>query len=147
MLFQWDRMETLIRQFPGMVVVDEAYIDFSAEKSAIELLDQYPNLVVMQTFSKAWGLAGIRLGMAFAGEAVIGLLNKVKPPYNVNQLTQTAALEALQNHDQQEEWVNSILNQRTLLQQHLAGMDFVERIYPSDANFFAGQSSRPQRSL
>lgn len=125
----------LAKGFPGIVVVDEAYIDFSAQESAIRLLPEYPTLVVMQTFSKAWGMAGIRLGMAFASEEIIGYFNKVKPPYNINQLTQEAALKALDGQDAQEAKVQQLLGQRTLLQQYLGGLPFVERIYPSDANF------------
>jgi histidinol-phosphate aminotransferase len=125
----------LAKGFPGIVVVDEAYIDFSAQESAIRLLPEHPNLVVLQTFSKAWGMAGIRLGMAFASEEIIGYFNKVKPPYNINQLTQEAALKALDGQDAQEAKVQQLLGQRTLLQQYLGGLPFVERIYPSDANF------------
>ena len=125
----------LAKGFPGIVVVDEAYIDFSAQESAIRLLPEYPNLVVLQTFSKAWGMAGIRLGMAFASEEIIGYFNKVKPPYNINQLTQEAALKALDRQEAQEAQVQQLLGQRTLLQQYLGGLPFVERIYPSDANF------------
>ncbi|NUO01836.1 MAG: histidinol-phosphate transaminase [Saprospiraceae bacterium] len=129
------RLRRLIAGFPGIVVVDEAYIDFSAQSSCIGWLKEFPNLVVLQTFSKAWGLAGIRLGMAFASEEIIALFNKVKPPYNVNELTQRAALEALTDKNRQEEWVRTILWQRTLLTQFLSGLEYVERIYPSDANF------------
>lgn len=133
--FQPERLRQLIGGFPGIVVVDEAYIDFSSQPGCIAWLEEFPNLVVLQTFSKAWGLAGIRLGMAFASEAIIALFNKVKPPYNVNELTQRAALEALANPNKQAEWVRNILLQRTLLTQFLSGLEYVERIYPSDANF------------
>lgn len=125
----------LAKGFPGIVVVDEAYIDFSAQESVINLIPEFPNLVVLQTFSKAWGMAGIRLGMAFASEEIIGYFNKVKPPYNINQLTQEAALKALDRQKEQEAQVQQLLGQRTLLQQYLGGLPFVERIYPSDANF------------
>ncbi len=135
----------LAEGFPGITVVDEAYIDFSAQPSALSLLDQYPHLVVMQTFSKAWGLAGIRLGMAFASQEIIGLFNKVKPPYNVNQLTQEAVLKALENQKQKEQWVQSLLGQRTLLAQYLSGLEFVERIHPSDANFLLVKVTEPRR--
>lgn len=141
--FSQDRIKTLTEGFPGIVVIDEAYIDFSAQPSGLAMLEEHPNLVVMQTFSKAWGLAGIRLGMAFAHETIIELLNKVKPPYNINQLTQQAALEALQNRAQQEAWVTTILSQRALLQQHLMALDYVERIYPSDANFLLAKVPDP----
>ncbi len=133
--FDPESMRRLISGFPGIVVVDEAYIDFSAQESCAGWLDAYPNLVVLQTFSKAWGLAGIRLGMAFASEEIIAFFNKVKPPYNVNELTQRAALEALADKSRQEAWVHSILGQRTVLEHALSGLDYVERIFPSDANF------------
>jgi histidinol-phosphate aminotransferase len=128
-------VRTLLEGFSGIVVIDEAYIDFSAQASATQWLGEYPNLVVMQTFSKAWGLAGIRLGMAFASEEIIGYFNKVKPPYNINQLTQEAALKALEDKVSQERQVQQVLGQRALLQQYLGGLPFVQRIYPSDANF------------
>jgi histidinol-phosphate aminotransferase len=130
--------------FPGIVVVDEAYIDFSNQPSCLRLLDEFPNLVVLQTLSKAWGLAGIRLGMAFASEEIIGLLNKVKPPYNLNQLTQETALQALEAPERQAEQVREILGQRTLLAQYLSGLEFVQRIHPSDANFLLVQVDGPQ---
>lgn len=133
--FAPEHLLRLIENFPGIVVVDEAYIDFSAQASCIGWLQAHPNLVVLQTFSKAWGLAGIRLGMAFASQEIIALFNKVKPPYNVNALTQKAALEALANPQHYKESLRNLLWQRTLLQQYLAGLDFVERLYPSDANF------------
>ena len=133
--FEPERLRRLIAGFPGIVVVDEAYIDFSAQPGCVSWIAEFPNLVVLQTFSKAWGLAGIRLGMAFASEEIIALFNKVKPPYNVNELTQRAALEALSDQKKQEEWVRNILWQRTLLTQYFSGLEYVERIYPSDANF------------
>lgn len=143
-VFELNRIEALLQGFPGIVVIDEAYIDFAAGKSCLSLLDSYDNLVVMQTFSKAWGLAGIRLGMAFAGEAIIELMNKVKPPYNINQLTQEAVLKALDNEAQQKQWVTSLLGQRVLLQQFLSGLEFVTRVYPSDANFLLVKVEGPQ---
>ncbi|MCB0597563.1 MAG: histidinol-phosphate transaminase [Lewinellaceae bacterium] len=143
--FPLDTIGQLAEGFPGITVVDEAYTDFSAQSSSLSLLDQHPRLVVMQTFSKAWGLAGIRLGMAFASEEIIGLFNKVKPPYNVNQLTQEAVLKALNNPKQQQQWVQNILGQRTLLAQYLSGLDFVERIHPSDANFLLVKVKEPRR--
>jgi len=133
--FQEGRVKELLQNFPGIVVIDEAYIDFSAQKSAIGWLEEFPKLVVLQTFSKAWGMAGIRLGMAFASEEIVGYFNKVKPPYNVNQLTQEAALKALQQSKMQQQRVQQLLGQRVLLQQYLSGLPFVQRIYPSDANF------------
>lgn len=144
--FPLETIGQLAESFSGITVVDEAYIDFSARASSLTLLDQYPRLVVMQTFSKAWGLAGIRLGMAFASEEIIELFNKVKPPYNVNQLTQEAVLKALDNKQQKEQWVQSILGQRTLLVQYLSGLEFVERIYPSDANFLLVKMEEPRKA-
>lgn len=138
-------LRELVQGFPGIVVIDEAYIDFSAQQSCTHWLSEFPNLVVMQTFSKAWGLAGIRLGMAFASEEIIGYLNKVKPPYNINQLTQEVALKALQRTEAQQQAVQQLLGQRTLLQQYLISLPFVERIYPSDANFLLVQVDGPRR--
>ncbi|MEL6923978.1 MAG: histidinol-phosphate transaminase, partial [Bacteroidota bacterium] len=128
-------MQRLVENFPGIVVVDEAYIDFAGQKSTSEWLPQYPNLVVSQTFSKAWGLAGIRLGIAYANEIILNLMNKVKPPYNVNVLTQNAALEALQNRSQQQRWVNEILAERQQLVSALEDCSLVNKVFPSDANF------------
>lgn len=139
-----DKIRALAQGFPGIVAIDEAYMDFSSQPSCTGLLSEFPNLVVMQTFSKAWGLAGIRLGMAFASEEIIHYFNKVKPPYNINQLTQTAALEALENKAQQEQMVRTIIGQRALLQQYLMSLDFVERIYPSDANFLLVKMDDPR---
>lgn len=125
----------LAAEFPGIVVVDEAYIDFSTQPSALELLSEFPNLVVLQTLSKAWGMAGIRLGMAFAGAPIIELFNKVKPPYNINQLTQLKALEALEYPDRKDEMVRVILQERERLTDALQALSFVHTIYPTDANF------------
>jgi len=130
-----DRIETLLRRFPGLVVLDEAYADFSGQPSWIRRLEEFPNLIVLQTFSKAWGLAGIRLGMAFAAEPLIDLFNKVKPPYNLSQLTQEKALEALARPERMQQQLQTLLNQRTIVQHWLMGLDFVERVYPSEANF------------
>jgi histidinol-phosphate aminotransferase len=126
---------TLIEKFNGIIVIDEAYIDFSTQKSFIEYLDNYPNMVVMQTLSKAWGLAAIRLGILFAIEKIISIINKVKPPYNVNYLTQKTALEALNKIHQKELWVKEVLSERANLEKYLSDLNCVEHIYPSDANF------------
>lgn len=121
--------------FDGLVVVDEAYIDFSSSQSWIDFLDFHPNLIVMQTFSKAWGLAGLRLGMCFTSPQIVTVLNKIKPPYNINTLTQEKVLEALASVDEKNEKVDIILAERTKLGQALAELDIVKHIYPSDANF------------
>jgi len=125
----------VLAAFHGLVVVDEAYIDFSSERSYLSELDQYPNLVVLQTFSKAWGAAAIRLGMAFASPEIIGLLNKIKYPYNINQLTQEHALRLLADENKMKEQLVLILKGRTLLERRLRELPCVEMIYPSDANF------------
>jgi histidinol-phosphate aminotransferase len=117
------------------VVVDEAYIDFSTQASFLSLIGQYPNLLVMQTLSKAWGLAGIRLGMAFAAPELIALFNKVKAPYNINQLTQETALKMLEDTDKTAANVKTILQERGRLEKAFANYSFVQKIYPSDANF------------
>ncbi len=128
-------IKKILNCFKGIVIVDEAYIDFYPEGSMLNEIDTYPNLVVLQTFSKAWGLAGLRLGMAFAQKETIDILNKIKYPYNVNTLTQTYALKALQNSKQKNEMVKIILQQRNWLSKQLTELSIVENIYHSDANF------------
>ena len=121
--------------FQGIIVVDEAYIHFSREKSLVSEIRHYPNLVILQTFSKAWGLAGLRVGLAFANKAIIEFFYKVKPPYNVSKLNQEAALESLENQQQFEENKNAILLQRKFLHTELAKINLIKKIYPTDANF------------
>ena len=125
----------ILDTFKGIVVVDEAYIDFSSLPSYTKDLSKYPNLVVFQTLSKAWGAAGIRLGMAFASPEIISVLNKIKYPYNVNQLTQEKALEILNNQETMKSQLTLILSERTRLQQELTAIPCVRKIYPTDANF------------
>jgi len=136
-------IETLLQKFKGIVVIDEAYIDFSSEESNSSFLRDYPNLVVLQTFSKAWGLAGIRLGMAFASEEIISLFNKVKPPYNVNVLTQKAALASLKSVSDVNNKVQQILTERSRLEDTFLRFSYVEEVYPSDANFLLVKVSEP----
>jgi histidinol-phosphate aminotransferase len=128
-------IEIILNNFSGLVVIDEAYINFSRHKSFIQELVDYPNLVVMQTMSKAWGLAGLRLGMAFASESVIEVYNKVKPPYNINQATQELALKALAEVGQVNDMIRALVTMREQLAADLAGLPFVLTVYPSDANF------------
>lgn len=125
----------ILEEFNGLVVIDEAYIDFSKEKSWLEKLQQFPNLVVTQTLSKAYGLAGIRLGICYASEEIIQILNKIKPPYNVNELTQQRALERLQDVDAVKSEIAHLLGQRELMDDELSKISYVEEVYPSDANF------------
>ncbi len=133
-----DRNEVIrvIENFSGLVVVDEAYSDFSAQKPFREELKRYPNIIVLNTFSKAWGCAAIRLGMAFAREEIIALFNKVKYPYNVNLLTQTQAVEMLKRRYDVERWVNQLLRERSQVMVAFAELDICEKVYPTDANFF-----------
>lgn len=128
-------IEVLLNNFDGLVVIDEAYINYAKQKSFISELTEYPNLVVMQTFSKAWGLAGLRLGMAFAGLPIINYLNKVKYPYNINLSTQQLALEAMEGIVRVNNWVKTTVEQRGWLTEKLAVFPFTETVYPSDANF------------
>jgi histidinol-phosphate aminotransferase len=130
--------DTLLQlaKLPCIVVVDEAYIDFADASSAITLISDHPNVVVMQTLSKAWGLAGIRLGLCFAHESIISLMNKVKPPYNINDLSQQVAQRAIENEAQMMSWVAAIKTQREVLKGILEALPVVEKVYPTDANFF-----------
>ena len=132
---QREEIETILNNFNGLVVIDEAYINFSKHKSLIQELHDYPNLVVLQTFSKAWGLAGLRLGLAFASLEIIGVMNKVKPPYNISEATQQLALQALQNVGQVNDMIYELVNMREALKEVLEGLPMVEKVYPSDANF------------
>ena len=137
--FSEESVEALLKGFPGLVVIDEAYIDFSAKQSWLRRLEAFPNLVIVQTFSKAYGLAGIRLGIAYASEELIALLNKIKPPYNINILTQQAALKALGQQDILRRQIEQLLAQRSFLEQSLKEIGFVSRVYPSDANFILAE--------
>lgn len=133
--FQSSEILHLADSLDLIVIVDEAYIDFSLKKSLVEELRNHKNLVVLQTFSKAYGMAGIRLGMALAHSEIISLMGKVKYPYNINILTMKFALETIENVDMKEKWVEMILKERRLLERRLKKYRFVEKIYPSDANF------------
>ncbi len=134
-LLNREEMLKIVEGFAGITVIDEAYIDFSSEPSWLKILDRYPRLIVLQTFSKAWGLAGVRLGMAFASEEIIGLYNKVKYPYNINVLTQRLVLDELEQVDRKAEWVNMLLKERYRLIGALKQLEMVEEVYPTDANF------------
>lgn len=125
----------ILRDFDGIVIVDEAYIDFSSRPSIASKLSLYPNLVILQTFSKAWGCAGIRLGMAFASREIIAVLNKIKYPYNINLLTQKQALQMLEESGTVKEWVGILLRERAVLTKELENLPCIRKIYPSEANF------------
>ncbi|MDR2271449.1 MAG: histidinol-phosphate transaminase [Sphingobacterium sp.] len=137
-------IETILNNFQGLVVVDEAYINFSAVKSFTQELAEYPNLVVLQTLSKAWGLAALRLGMAFASKEIIAVYNKIKPPYNINQATQDIVLEALDHVDQVNDWIKETVSEREKLVRGLLELDYVHHITPSDANFILVKMEQPK---
>jgi histidinol-phosphate aminotransferase len=128
-------IEIVLNNFSGLVVIDEAYINFSRHRSFIQELSDYPNLVVLQTMSKAWGLAGLRVGMAFASQAIVEVLNKVKPPYNISESTQELVLKALEEVDQVNEMIRTIVELREQLARELGALSVVRTVYPSDANF------------
>ena len=140
----------LLRGFEGLVVVDEAYIDFSSQPSFLAELSQYPNLIVLQTFSKAWGAAAIRLGMAFAAPAIIEVLNKIKYPYNINLLVQNKALELMENEAEMRQEVEAILAELMRMAKLLSEAPFGFEVFPSDANFLlvrVGDADRLYKAL
>jgi histidinol-phosphate aminotransferase len=128
-------IEILLNNFDGLVVIDEAYINYARQKTFIAELTEYPNLIILQTLSKAWGLAGLRLGMAFAGQPVIEYMNKVKYPYNINTATQQLATEALNNISSVNNWTKTTVDQKEWLTNQLTELPYTEIVYPSDANF------------
>lgn len=136
---------SLLSAFQGLVVIDEAYADFSGEPSFLEELNHFPNLIVLQTFSKAWGCAAIRLGMAFASPEIIQILNKIKYPYNVNRLTQHEAIQMLQKHYEVQRWVKSLLEERKRVIAEFATLSCCRHIYPTQANFFLVEVSNAKQ--
>jgi histidinol-phosphate aminotransferase len=133
--FSNKNIEELLRKFKGIVVLDEAYIDFSSQKSWIARLDEFPNLIIAQTLSKAYGLAGIRLGICYASDEIISILNKIKPPYNINILTQKYAFNRLMKEEKVSKEIDKILSERKRIIKQLSSIYFIEKIYPTDANF------------
>jgi histidinol-phosphate aminotransferase len=133
--FRREDILTLLQSFTGLVVIDEAYIDFSTQKSLVSDLPSYPNLIITQTLSKAYGLAGIRLGICIASEEIIDILNKIKPPYNINSLTQERAISALADWDTTQGQITQLIAERKGLFAQLEKISFVEKVYPSDSNF------------
>lgn len=134
--FSEEKIDFLISKFNGIVVLDEAYIDFSTQKSWLTKLEKYPNLIITQTMSKAFGMAGIRLGVCFGSDEIIKILNKIKPPYNVNNLTQLKAIERLQNYDEVTNEISQIISERKRLKKELeCCVSYIEKVYESDANF------------
>ena len=134
-LLHVETIEYILKNFGGIVVIDEAYIDFSNQESFIHRIEEFPNLVVMQTFSKAFGLANLRVGMAFANKETLMYMNKVKPPYNISGINQQTVIQRLENFESVKNEITEILNQRVFLIEELSKLDKVKKIYPSDANF------------
>jgi histidinol-phosphate aminotransferase len=142
-LFDYNKITQLLLSFKGLIIIDEAYIDFARSEGMLTSLGKFPNLVILRTFSKAWGLAGIRLGMAFASESIIKLLAKVKYPYNLNILTQEFALKSLARKKQRDTWVQEIIGEREKMRMNLDELEIVQAIYPSDANFLLVKVKNP----
>ena len=132
---KWSDIKSILEKFNGIMVIDEAYINFASYKSLITELPNYPNLVILQTLSKAWGMAGLRVGMAFASKQIIDVFNKIKPPYNINVVSQQLAREALENVEQVNEFIKEIVVEREKLVASLKKFSFIKKIYPSEANF------------
>ncbi|HYE55362.1 MAG TPA: histidinol-phosphate transaminase [Chitinophagaceae bacterium] len=140
-------VEIILNNYHGLVIIDEAYINFSRQRSFIAELSEYPNLVVMQTLSKAWGLAALRVGLAFASEAIINVMNKIKPPYNINQASQELAMQALEEVGQVNDMIREIVKERDVLANGLMQLPLVEKIYPSDANFLLVKMNGNARAI
>ena len=143
--FNQTDIEMLIDNFQGMVVLDEAYIDFAPGRSFLPKLNQFPNLIILQTFSKAWGMAGIRLGMAFAKPEIIKIFSKIKYPYNINILTQLKAIELTEKSENTGQWIETLLKERARLSAEIINLPFVNHIYPSDANFILIKTDDPKK--
>ncbi|GAF01695.1 histidinol-phosphate transaminase [Saccharicrinis fermentans] len=135
---------SLLDKFNGIVVLDEAYIDFAPEKSFLPHLAKYPNLIILQTFSKAWGMAGIRLGMAFTSPEIIHIFNHIKYPYNINILTQQTALQLLEKADDKNTWVQELLRQKEQMSLKMKQYPFIQKIFPSDANYLLIKTTAPK---
>ncbi len=138
-------IEVILNNYSGIVVIDEAYINFSRFRSFTQELQDYPNLVILQTLSKAWGLAALRVGIAFSSEAIVGVMNKIKPPYNINQASQDLTLQALEEVGQVNDMIREIVAQRQTLAEGLQKLSFVQKIYPSDANFLLVQVTEAKK--
>ncbi len=140
---KWEAIKKILENFSGLVIIDEAYINFARYRSLIPELLNYPNLVILQTLSKAWGLAGLRVGMAFASETIIDIFNRIKPPYNINIASQKLVLDALNNTDKINAWIKETVEERDKLSAELALLPFIIKVYPSDANFILVKTNDP----
>ena len=134
-LLDSNKIKSLLKSFSGIIVIDEAYIDFADTEGFVSSLKNFPNLFLLQTFSKAWGLAGLRLGVGYGSKEMVQILDNIKPPYNINSITQRAALTAIESNKQTNEWVAVIKNERVLLEELLRSLSFVVKVYPSQTNF------------
>lgn len=142
---KWADIKLILEKFSGIVIIDEAYINFASYKSLIAKLPNYPNLVILQTLSKAWGMAGLRVGMAFASAQIINVFNKIKPPYNINVVSQQLAKEALDNIEQVNSFIKEIVEERGKLAASLKEFSFIQKIYPSEANFLLVKVEEPKK--
>lgn len=142
---KWSSIKTILESFKGIVVIDEAYINFASYNSLVPELLNYPNLVILQTLSKAWGLAGLRIGMAFASKDIIDIFNKIKPPYNINSASQSAALKALDEVDEINKMIKIIVAEREVLREALNKLSFVSKVFPSEANFLLVKLQDPNK--
>ncbi len=143
--FKRKDLEKLLEEFDGLVVLDEAYIEFARGKSMLPFLEQHPNLIILQTFSKAWGMAGLRLGMAFASPEIVKVLTAIKYPYNLNILTQNKAIELIsENSAKIDQWIELLIREREALSEKLKAFNFVKHIYPSEANFLLVKTDDPK---
>ncbi|MEQ8361507.1 MAG: histidinol-phosphate transaminase [Cyclobacteriaceae bacterium] len=134
-LLEKDKIIFLLQSFSGLVVLDEAYIDFADNEGFLPLLKDYPNLFLLQTFSKGWGLAGLRLGVGYGSKEIVQILDKIKPPYNINSITQKISLTAISNRKQTQEWITTLKKERIVLEGALNQLSFVNKVYPSQTNF------------
>lgn len=144
-LLSKEDIRQLLSGFNGLVILDEAYIDFAPGMSMLDELDEYKNLCILRTLSKAWGMAGIRMGMVFADKEITGILSKIKYPYNLNRLSQQYAMEMLKKKQEKDNWVQTILDERKILKEELTKFSFVEKIYTSDANFLLVKTRNPKK--
>ncbi len=142
---KWADIKIILEKFNGIMVIDEAYINFASYQSLITQLPNYPNLVILQTLSKAWGMAGLRVGMAFASRAIIYVFNKIKAPYNINVVSQQLAMEALENIEQVNSFIKEIVEERKKLEVVLKEFSFIKKIYPSEANFLLVKVDEPKK--
>ncbi|HEY4800461.1 MAG TPA: histidinol-phosphate transaminase [Bacteroidia bacterium] len=142
---KWNDIKTILEKFSGIVVMDEAYINFSSQQSLLSQLPNYPNLVILQTLSKAWGMAGLRVGMAFAAKQIIDVFNKIKPPYNINVVSQQLAIEALGKVELVNAFIKEIVSERNRLAEALKDFPFVKKIFPSEANFLLVKTDEPKK--